>query len=256
MDDILFYCAGDTPALQFACKALSSRGLHIATEPCDSVTHLLLPVPSFNESGHIKGSDQNLDSVLQYLPENITIFGGNLNSAIPDNIVAIDLLQDPIYLAQNAAITADCAIRIVGNHLPAVFTDCRILIIGWGRIGKCLAAKLKSLGADVTVAARKEADRAALLSLGYHAKHPAVLSSSLSTYRVIINTVPVPVIPEDWANSLSSNSIKIDLASQQGIFCKDVIWARGLPNKDAPESSGKLIANTILRLLSGKEISI
>ena len=33
----------------------------------------------------------------------------------------------------------------------------------------------------------------------------------------------------------------------------DVLWARGLPGKDAPESSGKLIARTILRLCGGKE---
>jgi len=33
----------------------------------------------------------------------------------------------------------------------------------------------------------------------------------------------------------------------------DVIWARGLPGKEAPESSGELIARTVLRLIAGKE---
>jgi hypothetical protein len=44
-------------------------------------------------------------------------------------------------------------------------------------------------------------------------------------------------------------ALKIDLASQPGIGGNDVIWARGLPGKNAPESSGKLIAQTVLRKL-------
>ena len=34
---------------------------------------------------------------------------------------------------------------------------------------------------------------------------------------------------------------------------KDVIIARGLPGKDAPESSGELIARTAIRIAAGKE---
>ena len=50
-------------------------------------------------------------------------------------------------------------------------------------------------------------------------------------------------------------AIKIDLASCPGMDAPDVIWARGLPGKDAPETSGELIARTILRLLYNKERS-
>lgn len=255
MDDILVYPAGDTPALRFACKALFDRGLHIADSPSDSVTHLLLPVPSFEANGCIKGGD-SLDSVLSRLPQSVAILGGNLGDAVPEDRTGIDLLQDPLYLAENAAITAECAIRIAANHLPVIFCGCPVLIIGWGRIGKCLADKLKAMGANVTVAARKETDRAALQSLGYRAKHPSRLLQVLGNYRIIFNTAPAPVITEEQANCLRSDSIKIDLASQQGIFCQDVILARGLPNQDAPESSGHLIAKTVLRLISEKEVSL
>jgi hypothetical protein len=50
-----------------------------------------------------------------------------------------------------------------------------------------------------------------------------------------------------------SDCVKIDLASKQGIFDDTVIWARGLPNRDTPESSGILIARSVLRVISGKE---
>ena len=42
--------------------------------------------------------------------------------------------------------------------------------------------------------------------------------------------------------------MKIDLASEKGLGGEDVIWARGLPGIHAPESSGRLIAETCLRL--------
>ena len=44
-----------------------------------------------------------------------------------------------------------------------------------------------------------------------------------------------------------------DLASVKGIAGDNVIWARGLPGKDAPEESGTLIAKTVLRYALGKE---
>ena len=51
----------------------------------------------------------------------------------------------------------------------------------------------------------------------------------------------------------NGNAIKIDLASVPGMNGDDVIIARGLPGKEAPESSGKLIADTILRLVERKD---
>ena len=42
--------------------------------------------------------------------------------------------------------------------------------------------------------------------------------------------------------------VKLELASSPGMEGSDIIQARGLPGKMAPESSGKLIARTVLRL--------
>ena len=65
---------------------------------------------------------------------------------------------------------------------------------------------------------------------------------------MIFNTVPALVLPDAPADAL-----KIDLASKPGIGGTDVLWARGLPGKFAPESAGKLIAQTVLRLLKEEE---
>jgi dipicolinate synthase subunit A len=133
------------------------------------------------------------------------------------------------------------------ENLPVTLDGCKTLIIGWGRIGKCLAPLLKALGAKVTVAARKEADRAILEATGYSAVETGCIDAG--KYRLIINTVPAPVLDDDAAKK---DVLWIDLASKKGIFGENVLWARGLPGKDAPESSGELIARTVLRYL-GKE---
>ena len=152
-------------------------------------------------------------------------------------------MQDSRYLAMNAAITADCALRVAAPLLSTSIWDTPTLIIGWGRIGKCLVRLLQGLGCNVTVAARKETDRATLQSLGI----PAVdMDASLHKFRLIFNTAPEPVLERQITQC--RNCIKIDLASRQGLKGDDVILARALPGKMVPESSGRQIAETFLRL--------
>jgi hypothetical protein len=70
--------------------------------------------------------------------------------------------------------------------------------------------------------------------------------SDTDRYRVIFNTVPTLLLEQT-----SSRCLKIDLASVPGIAGEDVIHARGLPGKKAPESSGELIARRLLQLMKG-----
>ena len=233
----LIYIAGHSAALEYAAQQLALSGCHFTPCPGPDVTHLLLPVPSLDPDGSIKGGG-DLKEIVSQLPKPITIVGGNLPSLLDCQVC--DLLQDPLYLAQNANITAHCAISLAMAQLKVTLEDCPVLIIGWGRIGKCLARLLHGLNAKVTVAARKETARATAASLGFNAIDiPYILPEH---FRIIFNTAPEMVLP-----ICSGNCLKIDLASRRGIGGDDVIWARGLPGKDAPESSGALIAQTILR---------
>lgn len=245
MDNCRFYLAGSTPALHYAGAFLKGSGYDIAACPGEDVTHLLLPVPGFDPDGTIKGGIA-LPEVLRRLPKNVIVMGGNLSRPELDKYTCVDFLQDPIYTAHNANITAHCALRIAMNALPVTLAAQPVLVIGWGRIGKCLAQLLKHIGAEVTVAARKEADRAILAAFGFRAV--AVEGLDTLPYRVIFNTVPKMI-----SSDCPGDAVKIDLASHLGLGSPDVIWARGLPGKDAPESSGKLIAQTAIRLAARKE---
>ncbi|MBE6982002.1 MAG: hypothetical protein E7437_06770 [Ruminococcaceae bacterium] len=233
----VFYTAGNTPALNFGIRLLKDAGISFSSLPCPQVTHLLLPVPSLESDGSIKGGG-DLALLMSQLPCDITVIGGNLPAlACP----VIDLMQDPEYVARNAAITAHCALIPAMTRLECTLEGCPVLVVGWGRIGKCLARLLRGLDAQVTVAARKPADRAMLEALGYRATD--MVNIKVSDYRIIYNTVPQMLLPQ------GADCLCIDLASKPGIGGDNVLWARGLPGKDAPESSGRLIAETVLRLL-------
>lgn len=248
MKNVVLYPVGRSDAIHHAGRFLENAGVVLSKEPKKTVTHLLLPVPSFDQEGKIRGGGL-LEDLLSRLPPTVTVIGGHLQHPALAGYATIDLLQDGWYAAANGALTADCAIRVAGSHLPVTFRALPVLIIGWGRIGKCLAQQLRAMGAEVTVAARKEADRQILQGLGYRTAIPAALQEELEKYRLVFNTAPVPILT---APKLP-NCIMIELASKPGILAPDVIRALALPGKMVPESAGKLIAETILRRLEKEE---
>ncbi len=253
MNGIRIYCAGNTAALTFARQNLLQRGFEITPLPAPDVTHLLLPVPSFEADGRIRGGGIPAH-ILTDLPENITVVGGNLRSLSLNGYATMDLLQDSQYVAENAAITADCAIRVARERMNQVWRKCPVLVIGWGRIGKCLADQLRALGSNVAVAARRDADLAVLRALGYRTENS--LNLNPGRYRVIFNTVPAAVLSKEQCKTCDPSCVKIELASKPGIEDPAVISALGLPAKYAPETSGKLIADTFVRLLQRKELTL
>lgn len=246
MKHTLIYPIGTTQSCRYASKKLKHMGFSIIDHPAPEVTHLLLDIPSFRSDGRLR-SGEDLSKQLSMLPQNVTVAGGNLDFPVLSQFSKLDFLKDPDYLARNAAITADCALKTAVSLIQTTLADTPTLILGWGRIGKCLAQLLKSLGCRITVAARKATDRALLNALGYEALSFESLPDHLPRFRLLYNTVPSPVLSEQQL-SFCQNCVKIELASRDGLDGEDIIIARGLPGQLAPESSGHLIADTFYRL--------
>ena len=244
MNDLRFYCVGSSKALIYAAAFLAEEGAVFLPCPDHTVTHLLLPIPSFEKDGSIRGGG-DITKILSRLSRTVTIIGGNLRRPELAEYEVLDLLEDPWYLARNACITAHCALELALTELPVTLEKCPVLIIGWGRIGKCLAKLMRALGACVTVAARKESHRVMGEALGYQSC--PIDSIRAEKYRLIVNTVPAMVLP-----NAAGTAVKIDLASTPGIGGKDVLQAKGLPGLLAPESSGALIAQTITQWIKEK----
>lgn len=238
-------CLQRSEAIRYAARLLSDIGLEVTHKAAPDITHMLLPVPSFPTG------DEYLAHLLADLPEDVTISGGNLHSGLLRTYRTVDFLKDPYYLAENAAITASCAIEIVEKRRGTSLSGCPVLVIGWGRIGKCLCRLLNEAGAKVTVAARKDADRAMIRALGCRSIPIGDAAAELMRYQVILNTVPAMVLPDMVTRD---DAVILELASKPGMSGSNIIDARGLPSKMAPTASGKLIAETFIRLSLGKEV--
>lgn len=249
MDETFIFPAGSTPACRFAVEYLKSLGLPLVDTPVPGVRYLLLDVPGFSAEGQLRGGG-NIQSILSVLPKDTMICGGNLSHPALADYEKVDFLKDEVYLCENAYITAECALDVAFPYLRRTIRDCPVLIIGWGRIGKCMGQLLKAMGADVTIAARNPAHRAIAAALGYHTEDTD--SISLKHFRLLFNTVPFPVISREQMTQAPEDCVKIELASKDGMEGDDIIIARGLPGIHMPESSGKLIAETFLRLCYGR----
>ena len=243
MNQPVFSTAGDSAALHYAARLLEQWGYKVLPTPGPEVSHLLLPAPSFEKEGVIKGGI-SLEATLERLPAAITVMGGNLP---PLPCRAVDFLKDEHYLWENAAITAQCALGLIQKHREHL-SGAEVLIIGWGRIGKHLAGLMAQAGAAVSVAARKAQDQLAAKAAGFQGVETG--KWDLARYGIIVNTAPARLLEQEEARP---EALLVDLASVQGIVGDRVIWARGLPNKDAPDVSGMLMAKTALRYALGKE---
>lgn len=238
-------CIQRSNAIRHAATELRSLGLHVADKAEPDAAHVLLPVPSFSSG------DGYLAHILADLPDDVVISGGNLHSELLRGYRTVDFLKDPYYLAENAAITARCALRIVEKELKKSAEGCNVLIVGWGRIGKCLGQLLNKSKAKVTIAVRKDTDRAMIQALGSRSISIADAAKELMHYDVIINTVPEMVLPNMVTQP---GCIALELASQPGMSGMNLIDGRGLPGKLAPRESGNLIVRTFTRLSLGKEL--
>lgn len=224
MSEIKICCPPGNAAVGFAAEYLKTAfPVTQSVEP--DTTHLLLPVPT-----------RSFDD----LPEGIVIVGGNLH-CLP-GYQTIDLLKDPEYLAENAAITARCAIDLIGKELK----DLPVLVLGWGRIGKCLGKFLGDAGAKVTIAARKEADVAMIRALGYEGVFIDQVAPLLPKFGAVLNTVPAMVLPTFRCNP---GCVLLELASRPGMAGNNIVRASGLPGKYAPQESGALISRRLTAIL-------
>lgn len=231
------YIPLQTAALTVAACQLRSRGV-LFTDSAQEAEYLLYPAPTTLSML----SDCTIDQ---------TVIGGALDF-LNERVERLDLLKDPYYLAANAAITAEAALGLVLKELRCEVTNANILILGWGRIGKCLTHQLHHLNANVTVFARKDADRAMLRALGYRYITQDDLGRSLGRYQCIINTIPAAVLSEEESRTMRPGCIKLELASGVWLPGDDVLVAHGLPGKYKPDASGTLIAKTIAYHLGGK----
>lgn len=116
----------------------------------------------------------------------------------------------------NAVPTAEGAIQLAMEHLPITIHGARVLVIGFGRVGRITAQRFGALGAKVSVAARKYEQLAWAQAMGFGGEQLGHLAGWLCNYDLIINTVPAQVLARSELEDLKHDCLIIDLASKPG----------------------------------------
>ena len=213
---------------------------------------LILPMPALTgtETVRAEGGGVPLADILDAAEPDALVCGGMLGPAEAflraRDISFFDYAKDETLLLE---------------QLSCPLAGSRILLCGFGRIGKLLARKLRVLGADVTVSARKAQDLELARILGFRRIKTGNWAGALAQYDGIVNTVPAPVVIPEHLQSIRKDCALLELASLPGGFCTEAqalpgyLAARGLPGQYAPESAAAIIRSAIFRSLNQEEAS-
>lgn len=162
----------------------------------------------------------------------------------------------PSFVEENGAITAEGALQIAMRYRLRTLRGSDVLVIGYGGIGKPLSAMLKSLGADVSVAVRREEQLWILKGEGYRPVLSKDLLQFAGAYDVIFNTAPQLLLTRPVLEQMSPGVLIVDLASRPGgVDWKTAremelkaIHALALPGQLTPVSGAIAIQHAIYQI--------
>ena len=158
---------------------------------------------------------------------------------------------------RNAVATAEGALDLMIRDTAITLWDAEVLVMGFGRLGRLLAHRLRGLGARVAVSARKLTDLAWIDAYGYRGIPLSELAESLPDFHLIFNTVPAPLLTAPLLKRLRAECVILELASAPGGVDAEaaealgipLIAAPGLPGKVAPLTAAAVLRDAIYHLL-------
>lgn len=208
--EVLCFCM-DKAQLPDGVRAVSSP------EQADAV---ILPVPA--ENAHVLlnaplGSQPcRIEHILDCAGCGAVIIGGKISAQIKTSAAergqrCFDYMKCPNFTVKNAAITAEGAVSELMRRARAALCDMRILVVGWGRIGKLLINKLSALCPAVYLMSVNTEARALAAELGCPSLPPDCPREILHGFDAVINTAPAQVIPD--LTAFKSSCMLLELAS-------------------------------------------
>lgn len=223
--------------------------VHLPEQAIPQGDAVILPMPYTKGSGVLlspfSASAMPLDTVFRLAEGAKAVCGGML----PEEDERFFDYCDESMLLRNADVTAEGALILAGQALPICLNGARAVVLGYGRIGKRLAAKARALGCTVTVAARKESDHALIRMCGHEAIGFDALPETLSRADIVFNTVPAEIFSEAALANLPDSVPLIDLAGGVKLSGERVLRAPGVPGKYAPETAGRILKESVERIL-------
>ena len=199
------------------------------------------------------------DSVLESMGEtSLLITGKGMEGYIPQEMPNLKRYTDAKnFEKRNAELSAEAAVCEAMLHCRFALMDAKALVTGYGLFGRALALRLKALGAQVWVAARREQQRLQAAGDGMRTVSIVEMADALPQMDLILNTVPARIfgeyhlkrIPKGcWLLELASApyGFDADTAKAMGVSC---VHLPGLPGRYSPESASLALYEAVMELM-------
>ncbi|OEH85869.1 dipicolinic acid synthetase subunit A [Desulfuribacillus stibiiarsenatis] len=228
---------------------------------------IILPVTGMREDGKIDSCFTNKELKLteehfKKANKNVVVFTGIANEKLTgfcteNQRCLIELMNLDEVAILNSIPTAEGAILMAIQNTDFTLHGSNAVVLGLGRVGITLARTLQGVGANVFLGARKPEDLARAREMSLQGFHLDELPLIAEKADIIFNTVPATILDASVLVKIQPHALIIDLASKPGgtdFRYADkrgikAMLAPGLPGIVAPKTAGKIIANSIARLL-------
>lgn len=259
----------------FPKEKIPNNASYVSTvaEACKNANVLILPVPGVNADKVIRAVYASEELILteqdiSSLAPNALIIIGRARPFLREwsekyHIKLLEIIEMDEVAILNSIPTAEGAIQIAMEETAITIHNSKICVVGFGRVGLTLARALKALGAEVIVVTNSSNEEARAFEMGCHTDNLENLAKILPNLDICFNTIPHLVLNKMVLQHANRDMVIIDLATEPGgtdfeaanILGIKAILAPGLPGKVAPISAGKVLVNTIPRLII-KEMSM
>ncbi len=238
----------------------------------DDADAVILPLPAAKDGKIVTSTvtiKESLDEILSYVRKDCVVFAGLLNRSaesklIKKNIRYFDYFKREEVTIKNTVPTVQGIIKSIIDNIDYTIHSSNCAVFGYGRVGKITADVLKSMGADVTICARKKSD----LSVAETQRMSGCLIDEFykisNKFDFIINTVPSVVIDRKILENLKQECLIVDVASAPygtdfataSEFGINALQCPSLPGKVAPKTAGIIIGEAIINILKEENLWI
>ena len=234
--------------------------------------YLILPMPVTTDGIDLSAPDTEkafpIAGLRSLVKKGGMVFGGRITPDIRvifEDQTVIDYSAVEELAVKNAMITAEGAISEAMRRQDITLYGQKILVIGFGRIGRALVRVLSGFSSDITVAVRRRESSAWVGISGCRSIMSDRLDADGMPYTLVFNTAPLEqgryILDSGILRNMRRDALIIDLASAPGAtdlyaaaeFGIEAVNLTGVPGRYAPETAGRLIADTVYDIINSRK---
>jgi len=211
---------------------------------------IVMPIPTKTYGDNlIFGYNIEIDKIISNWENAKYVYATINKNKSFDNIDGINLLEEDMFVLENAYLTAKATIEIAFSE--SKYNGKTIMVVGNGRIGKYLCDMLEDIGVDIIIVTKNYTellvDPRYINSIGYND-----ISEYLNDCDMVFNTAPYNYFTCEELNKYKGTYL--ELASKPYGFeydeksiPKSVVMCPSLPGKYYPKEAAEIIYDSIYK---------